>query len=110
MLIIGSKNVFEVDCTVESPKIGDNNIFESKCFVGNKVVVTNGCIVGAGCRLTTPQTLKENVIIYGENCQQRIGLDRPPVCRYSTFYYVVGLKSDFSDAKYATGDFVEGVA
>lgn len=79
MLIIGANNVFEVDCTVEACKIGDNNIFESKCFVGNKVTVTNGCIIGAGCRLTEEQTLKENIIVYGENCNMRVGLDPPVV-------------------------------
>ncbi|XP_018334172.1 dynactin subunit 6-like [Agrilus planipennis] len=76
-LIIGSNNVFEVDCAIEAIKIGDNNVFESKSFVGNKVTITNGCIIGAGCRLTEEQTLKENTIIYGENCNMREGLDRP---------------------------------
>lgn len=79
VLIIGSHNVFEVDCHIESPKIGNYNVFESKCFVGNKVTVTNGCIVGAGCKVTQEQILKENVIIYGEKCQMREGLDRPGV-------------------------------
>ncbi|KAB0803271.1 hypothetical protein PPYR_00241 [Photinus pyralis] len=78
VLIIGSHNVFEVDCAVEaSNKIGCNNVFESKSFVGNKVNVTNGCIIGAGCRITEEQTLKDNTIIYGSNCFQREGLDRP---------------------------------
>lgn len=77
VLIIGSFNVFEVDCNVEASKIGDNNVFESKCFVGNKVTVTNGCIIGAGCIITEEQTLKENTIVYGEKCYQREGLNRP---------------------------------
>lgn len=80
LLIIGSYNVFEVDCTVESPKIGDNNVFESKCFVGNKVTVSNGCIIGAGCRMSEEQTLKDNVTIFGSKCQMREGLEQPPVC------------------------------
>lgn len=79
VLIIGANNVFEVDCTVEATKIGDNNVFESKCYVGNKVTVTNGCTIGAGCKLTAEQVLKENSIIYGQNCLQRIGLDKPAV-------------------------------
>lgn len=79
VLIIGANNVFEVDCTVEACKIGDNNVFESKCFVSNKVTVTNGCIIGAGCRLTEEQTLKENIIVYGENCHMREGMDPPVV-------------------------------
>ncbi|KAJ3648736.1 hypothetical protein Zmor_020515 [Zophobas morio] len=77
VLIIGSHNVFEVDCHVEAPKIGNYNVFESKSFVGNKVTVTNGCIIGAGCKVTQEQILKENVIIYGHDCHMREGLDRP---------------------------------
>lgn len=58
-------------------------MFESKCFVGNKVTVTNGCTIGAGCKLTQEQILKENVIIFGDKCQMREGLDKPGV-RWST--------------------------
>lgn len=79
VMYIGENNVFEVDCTVEASSIGDNNIFESKCFVGNKVNVGSGCIIGAGCRLTIEQTLKNNSIIYGQNCYMREGLDSPVV-------------------------------
>lgn len=79
VLIIGSNNVFEVGCNVEACRIGDNNIFESKCFVGNKVTVTNGCIIGAGCYITEEQVLPENTIIYGENCLQREALCGPGV-------------------------------
>lgn len=79
VLIIGSNNVFEVGCNVEACKIGDNNIFESKCFVGNRVTVTNGCIIGAGCNVTEEQILPENTIIYGEKCLQREALCGPGV-------------------------------
>ncbi|KAL3285729.1 hypothetical protein HHI36_000257 [Cryptolaemus montrouzieri] len=76
-LKIGSFNVFEVGCVVEAASIGNNNVFEAKCFVGNKVTVTNGCTIGAGCHLTEEQELKENIIIYGSNCQMREGLSKP---------------------------------
>ncbi|XP_030764015.1 dynactin subunit 6 [Sitophilus oryzae] len=77
VLIIGSHNVFEVDCTIEAPKIGNNNVFESKCFVGNKVTVSNGCTIGAGCRITDEQILKENISIFGSKCQIRESIDKP---------------------------------
>lgn len=80
VLIIGSHNVFEVDCNVEAPKIGNHNVFESKCFVGNKVTVSNGCTIGAGCRVTEEQILKENICIFGSNCQMRECIDKPAVC------------------------------
>lgn len=79
-LVIGPHNVFEVGCHVEATKIGANNVFESNCFVGNKVTVTNGCIIGAGCQLKEEQELKENLIVFGKDCQTREGLSRPPVC------------------------------
>lgn len=76
-LVIGPYNVFEVDCCVESHKIGSNNVFESKSYVGNKVTVTNGCTIGAGCRLSEEMTLNENVIVFGDKCLMREGLDKP---------------------------------
>ncbi|XP_045461332.1 dynactin subunit 6-like [Harmonia axyridis] len=76
-LIIGPHNVFEVGCHVEACKIGSNNVFESKCFVSNKVTVTDGCIIGAGCQLKEEQELKENIIVYGERCHMREGLSKP---------------------------------
>lgn len=85
VLTIGANNVFEVGCTVEASRVGDNNIFESKCFVGNKVTVTDGCIIGAGCHLTEEQILKKNLIVYGDDCYTREGLE-PPMVRVYIFY------------------------
>lgn len=39
VMTIGNNNVFEVDCHVESRKIGDNNIVESKGKVTKHVLV-----------------------------------------------------------------------
>ena len=67
VMIIGNNNVFEVGgvkthlpviticspkvgCVSHSLKIGDSNILEAKSFVGRSMNVSNGCIVGAGCR------------------------------------------------------------
>lgn len=68
-----------MDCTVEARKIGNHNVFETKCFVGNKVIVSSGCTVGAACRITDEQILKENISIFGSDCQMREGLDKPAV-------------------------------
>ncbi|XP_017773705.1 PREDICTED: dynactin subunit 6 [Nicrophorus vespilloides] len=77
VMFIGSNNVFEIDCTVEAAKIGNNNIFEPKCFVGNKVTITDGCVIGAGCVLTDEQVLPKNTIVHGSGCKQREALDQP---------------------------------
>ncbi|CAB3380589.1 dynactin subunit 6 [Cloeon dipterum] len=78
VMIIGNNNVFEVDCHSEALKIGDQNVLESKCLVGRKVELTNGCIVGAHCRLVSEECLPENTVIYGDNCSRRQQADRPP--------------------------------
>lgn len=78
VLIIGNCNVFEVDCRCEALKIGEANVLESKSFVGRGVEITNGCIVGAGCRLTYPEVVPENTVVFGANCSRRLQSDRPP--------------------------------
>ena len=60
-----------------SLKIGDSNIIEAKSYVGRQTNLSNGCIVGAGCRLTTEETLAENCVVYGGSCDRRQAADRP---------------------------------
>lgn len=63
----------------ESSGIGDNNIVESKAFVGPKVKLSSGCVIGAMCELSAPETLPENTIIYGKDCSRRVGSEKPAV-------------------------------
>jgi dynactin-6 len=77
VMIIGNNNVFEVGSHSNALKIGDNNVLESKCFVGRSVVLSNGCIVGAGCKVTTEETMEENTVVYGAENSRRRQLDRP---------------------------------
>ncbi|XP_073979564.1 dynactin subunit 6 [Rhodnius prolixus] len=77
-LMIGSNNVFEVGCTVLAKVIGDNNVFESKCYVGPDIEVGNGCIIGAGVKLTAKERLPDNIILTGTNYNRTIAADRPP--------------------------------
>lgn len=39
--------------------------------------LSNGCIVGAGCRLTAEETLAENSVVYGGVCSRRLAKERP---------------------------------
>ncbi|XP_069704048.1 dynactin subunit 6 [Periplaneta americana] len=78
VMIIGANNVFEVDCCSEALKIGDNNVLEAKSFIGREVELTNGCIVGAACKLTCPEVVQENTVIFGSKCARRQQADRPP--------------------------------
>lgn len=76
VLVIGPNNIFEVGCTIEALKIGEKNIFECKSYVSPDVTISSGCVIGAGCRLSGEQSLAENTVIYGYNCQQREALDK----------------------------------
>lgn len=79
---IGSFNVFEVGCQSESPEIGDNNVLESKCRIGPRARLTNGCVVGAMCNLDTDETLPENSVIYGHDCKRRVQHEKPTPQNY----------------------------
>ncbi|KAK7095895.1 dynactin subunit 6-like isoform X1 [Littorina saxatilis] len=78
VMVIGNNNVFEVGAQIESTKVGDHNVIESKAFVGPQVELTSGCIIGAACHVTTGEKLPENTVIYGAKCHRRIQRERPP--------------------------------
>ena len=72
VMIIGNNNVFEVDCSSNALKIGYHNVLESKSFVGRTTVLSNGCVIGAGCRIDTNETLPENCVVYGLKNERQI--------------------------------------
>ncbi|XP_078532620.1 dynactin subunit 6 isoform X1 [Lissotriton helveticus] len=76
-MIIGTNNVFEVGCLSQGMKIGDNNVIESKAFVGRNVILTSGCIIGACCNVNTCEVIPDNTVIYGANCLRRVQTERP---------------------------------
>ncbi|KAI9562268.1 hypothetical protein GHT06_013233 [Daphnia sinensis] len=78
-MIIGNNNVFEVDCHVESKFIGDNNIVESKAFVGRQTSLSNGCVIGAKCEVLVAETLQESSLFYGagSDVKRRVQSDKP---------------------------------
>ena len=79
ILRIGANNVFEVGCRVEALEIGDKNTFECKSYVSSDVKISNGCIIGAGCRVDGKFDLPENTVIYGRDCSQREALEKQGV-------------------------------
>nr|XP_033771473.1 dynactin subunit 6 isoform X1 [Geotrypetes seraphini] len=76
-MVIGTNNVFEVGCSSEAMKIGDNNVIESKAFVGRNVILTSGCIIGSCCSINTCEVIPENTVIYGAECLRRVQTERP---------------------------------
>ncbi|XP_053226260.1 dynactin subunit 6-like [Podarcis raffonei] len=76
-MIIGTNNVFEVGCYSQAMKIGDNNVTESKAFVGRSVILMSGCITGACCNVNTYKVIPENMVLYGAECLRRVQTERP---------------------------------
>ncbi|XP_072351843.1 dynactin subunit 6 isoform X1 [Scyliorhinus torazame] len=77
VMTIGTNNVFEVGCRFEALKIGDNNVIESKAFIGRNVMLTSGCIIGACCQVNSCEVVPENTVIYGIDCMRRVQSERP---------------------------------
>ncbi|XP_023940795.1 dynactin subunit 6 [Bicyclus anynana] len=79
-LFIGAHNVFEVGCKLESPfgHIGESNVFECKSYVGVDVKIGSGCVIGAACQLTVPQSLPDNTVIWGSEHHNREALEKQP--------------------------------
>lgn len=48
-------------------------------YVGPEVEITNGCFIGAACRLTLPEKLPENISVCGTNHLRKIMSDKPLV-------------------------------
>ncbi|XP_022648213.1 dynactin subunit 6-like isoform X1 [Varroa jacobsoni] len=74
-LIIGNHNVFEVGAVVQARSVGDHNTFECLSLVGPRVAVGNGCTVGAGCHISTEETLGDDIVVYGANCDRKRAFD-----------------------------------
>ncbi|XP_077996578.1 dynactin subunit 6-like [Glandiceps talaboti] len=78
VMTIGSHNVFEVGCRCEAFKVGNNNVVEAKAVVGRNTELSNGCIIGADCEVTSQEVLSENTVIFGRSCNRRLQAERPP--------------------------------
>ncbi|AAW41739.2 conserved hypothetical protein [Cryptococcus deneoformans JEC21] len=76
---IGENNHFMVGCRIESPSIGNNNIFQPKSTASGGVIVTDNCIISAGTILLPsptgtdqePETLPPYTVIYGADSSRR---------------------------------------
>ena len=54
-------------------------VFQNLARVGQSTELSNGCILGAMCEVTSSEMLPENTVIYGSNCERRVQQERPPV-------------------------------
>uniref|UniRef100_A0A2K6GH24 Dynactin subunit 6 n=1 Tax=Propithecus coquereli TaxID=379532 RepID=A0A2K6GH24_PROCO len=74
-IVIGEGNLIEEQALIIN--MGDNNVIESKAYVGRNVILTSGCIIGACCNLNTFEVIPENTVIYGADCLRRVQTERP---------------------------------
>ncbi|XP_062511930.1 dynactin subunit 6-like [Corticium candelabrum] len=77
-MTIGKHNVFEVGSYCEALVVGNHNVLETKSWVGKRVNITDGCIIGAKCRVDVNETLTNNTVMYGEKCTRRTQSSHPP--------------------------------
>eukprot|EP01066_Platyproteum_vivax_P008969 Platyproteum_vivax@DN3898_c0_g1_i2.p1 len=76
MLKIGSRNVFEVACSVDTPKlIGHSNIFEAQCVVLEDTTINDGCVVGIKSTIQVGDILDTNTVVYGPRGLRRKQID-----------------------------------
>ena len=47
--------------------------------IGRGVTISNGCIIGAKCELSTIEVLQDNTVVFGKNNQRRIANEKPQV-------------------------------
>lgn len=64
------------------------NIFP-KAQVSREIELTNGCVIGAACALSEQETVPENTIVYGSQCQRREMNDKPYVIIIYCYFYSV---------------------
>lgn len=92
------------------------NIIFLKAQVNREIELTNGCVIGAACTLSEQETVPENTIVYGSQCQRREMNDKPYVvviyCYfYSVIFYnltnIIFLLYCFSASNWTVGFFAE---
>jgi len=64
-LYIGNWNVFEVRSSVYASVIGDNNVFETNCVVGEEMAIGNACVFGVGTKVNNVKSCPDHSVFYG---------------------------------------------
>ncbi|KAK1924755.1 hypothetical protein DB88DRAFT_486665 [Papiliotrema laurentii] len=77
VMSIGEGNVFMIGSRVESPRVGDFNVFHPRSFASSLVHVTDHCNLGAGT-VALPldpmgtDTLAPYTVVYGADSSRRV--------------------------------------
>lgn len=83
---IGSSNVFEVGCRIESSVIGDGNVIECRAVLGPNSVLGNGCVIGAGVVISAGTVLPDDCIVFGPTAERQIVPGTMEVCFFLSFF------------------------
>lgn len=59
-------------------EVGSNNVFGIKSLVGPNVKITDGCSIGAKCKVLMQEELKPLLTVYGEDNSRRTAWEKPP--------------------------------
>ncbi|CAD5209499.1 unnamed protein product [Bursaphelenchus xylophilus] len=74
VMIIGNDNLFEVGTECHAVAVGNNNVFCIKSKVGDKVQVTDGCVIGPKCIVMSKEVLPPKTVVYGEGNNRRTAM------------------------------------
>ncbi|KZV67647.1 trimeric LpxA-like protein [Peniophora sp. CONT] len=71
---IGDDNLFEIQCRVECPSIGNSNTISTRARVHHTVRLSSHCVIGAGVLLvpTEDETLDPFTVVFGPAAERRI--------------------------------------
>lgn len=58
-MIIGNNNRFEVDSKCHARRVGNNNMLEPKSGITKNTILTENCIIAAGCDLINSEKLHD---------------------------------------------------
>uniref|UniRef100_A0A915CN48 Dynactin subunit 6 n=1 Tax=Ditylenchus dipsaci TaxID=166011 RepID=A0A915CN48_9BILA len=75
-MFIGNDNLFEIGSVCQAKKVGDCNVFGIKCIVGPKTEISDGCRVGAKCKVLSDGEVHPLTVIHFEN-MEKTALEKP---------------------------------
>jgi len=76
-MVIGNDNLFEIGSVCQALKVGDNNVFGIKSIVGPKSEISDGCRIGATCKVLSEGLLPPNTVVHFEKNLKKTALEKP---------------------------------
>lgn len=77
-----SENTKSKNLVCQALEVGSNNVFGIKSEVGPGVEITDGCSIGAKCKVLMQEKLKPLNVVYGKQYTRRTASEKPQVCKF----------------------------